>query len=124
MAATLKLGSRGPEVTSLQLALRTAGYYTEAIGDYFGPATRQAVIAFQKARGLTVDGIVGPQTWAALGSTSFVGPAPIAPQPAPPSIFQVATAPAAAVNPFNWSLLAGIGGGLLLLGVFVSVRKR
>lgn len=32
----------------------------------FGPATTQAVKAFQKGQGLTVDGIVGAKTWAAL----------------------------------------------------------
>jgi peptidoglycan hydrolase-like protein with peptidoglycan-binding domain len=32
----------------------------------FGPATKAAVQAFQKKKGLKVDGIVGPNTWAAL----------------------------------------------------------
>lgn len=32
----------------------------------FGPQTKNAVIAFQRAHGLADDGIVGPNTWAAL----------------------------------------------------------
>ena len=35
----------------------------------FGPKTRDAVRAYQRARGLTPDGIVGPKTWAALLQT-------------------------------------------------------
>lgn len=33
----------------------------------FGPLTHNAVVAFQRSKGLTADGIVGPRTWAALG---------------------------------------------------------
>jgi len=33
----------------------------------FGPKTHAAVVALQKAKGRTADGIVGPKTWAALG---------------------------------------------------------
>ena len=32
----------------------------------FGPKTRDAVVSFQRTRGLAVDGVVGPATWAAL----------------------------------------------------------
>lgn len=58
---TLKLGSRGEEVRALQLKLRL---YADGI---FGKLTDEAVREFQRANGLTADGIVGPQTWAKLG---------------------------------------------------------
>ena len=69
-AALLKQGSRGPEVTRLQQELKNQGFFTFwKITDYFGPYTRDAVIRFQRSRGLAVDGIVGPQTRAALYGT-------------------------------------------------------
>ncbi len=57
----LQMGDSGSEVKSLQDALKV-----KADGD-FGPGTKLAVIAFQKAKGLYADGIVGPQVWKALG---------------------------------------------------------
>jgi hypothetical protein len=58
---------RGDDVLLLQKHLATAGYAMvgEPDGKY-GAATEKAVLAFQKDRGLTVDGIVGPQTWNVL----------------------------------------------------------
>jgi murein L,D-transpeptidase YcbB/YkuD len=44
---------------------RTLTY--KQIDGIFGPVTKTAVEQFQKSAGLTVDGIVGPKTWAALG---------------------------------------------------------
>lgn len=64
----LKNGMTGPQVKTLQRLLNALGY---SVGSYgvdgsFGPATVKAVRNFQKAKGLTQDGIVGKQTWTAL----------------------------------------------------------
>jgi putative peptidoglycan binding protein len=53
-------------VQHLQELLTAAGHGPLAPDGQFGPATYHAVQAFQSARDLTVDGIVGPQTWTAL----------------------------------------------------------
>lgn len=58
----LRLGSRGARVRELQQLLRRAGYAITIDGD-FGPATKTAVKAFQKANMLQVDGVVGPKTF-------------------------------------------------------------
>jgi hypothetical protein len=49
----------------------------------FGQATRRAVIAFQRAHGLTPDGKLGPRTYAALGIKPSAQPSPPAPAPGP-----------------------------------------
>ena len=64
---TIKKGSRGEAVTTLQNALNEAGYDCGKVDGIFGKNTQAAVKAFQKAKGLTVDGIVGRNTWTALG---------------------------------------------------------
>jgi len=60
--ATLKMGSRGNAVTLLQKNLTELGYDTKGADGIFGNNTRAAVIEFQKAYGLTADGIVGKNT--------------------------------------------------------------
>ena len=62
----LKRGAKGPDVVHLQERLNAHGASLKADGD-FGPATEAAVRAFQGAKQLVADGIVGPKTWAALG---------------------------------------------------------
>lgn len=68
--AMLSLGSRGAQVAALQSALAQAGFSPGAVDGDYGSKTRAAVQAFQRARGLTVDGVVGPQTWSALRSVA------------------------------------------------------
>jgi hypothetical protein len=62
----LKHGDSGPAVQCLQDLLRQAGYFDGPSTGYFGPATKEAVKAFQYDCGLLVDGIAGPQTLTAL----------------------------------------------------------
>ncbi len=62
----LRRGSTGMYVRILQSALINACQNPGTIDGVFGPRTQAAVVAFQRAKGLTADGIVGPRTWAAL----------------------------------------------------------
>lgn len=60
--STLKAGSRGTGVVKLQTALNNKGYSVGKVDGVFGNKTYNAVVAFQKANGLTPDGIAGPIT--------------------------------------------------------------
>lgn len=51
----------------IQQKLKDLGYYSGSVDGIYGNATRNAVVAFQKANGLTADGVAGPKTIAALG---------------------------------------------------------
>lgn len=64
----MKKGSKGAAVTKAQQLLDLLGYPPGPIDGEFGPKTVKAVKAFQKDYGIKVDGIVGPLTWAMLGS--------------------------------------------------------
>jgi peptidoglycan hydrolase-like protein with peptidoglycan-binding domain len=61
----LRMGACGPAVALLQTLLTERGHPVTSDGE-FGSQTDKAVRAFQRERRLDVDGIVGPQTWAAL----------------------------------------------------------
>lgn len=61
-------GSVGDYVKLLQSLLKDKGYDCGDIDGKFGPKTESAVKKYQKDKGLTVDGKVGPQTWGALTS--------------------------------------------------------
>lgn len=58
----------GPDVRGVQEQLRALGFYPGVLDGIFGRGTHDAVLAFQARRGLSVDGIVGPATYNALGS--------------------------------------------------------
>jgi Putative peptidoglycan binding domain len=78
---TLKLGDKGDEVKRLQLLLKSVLIPRKEIavdGD-FGSKTEAAVKQFQGGNALTADGIVGRQTWSALGQrwVAFEPPPPV-----------------------------------------------
>ena len=88
----LKKGSYGPFVEQLQHRLITLGYdlVPWGAGGGFDSVTEQRVREFQMDRRLTVDGEVGPKTWAALDAAEGDGldhgiARPIKPQPEWPS---------------------------------------
>lgn len=66
-AATYRQGSTGSTVTKIQERLRAAGYYTYAVDGIYGSRTTAAVKKYQKANGITADGVCGPQTLAVMG---------------------------------------------------------
>ena len=99
----LRRGDRSEAVMAVQWVLVASGHQLVADGD-FGPDTHRAVCAFQRSNGLDVDGLVGPETWGALGLRGGVGgpvpdspsepaqPEPAQPEPAQPEPAQPASA--------------------------------
>lgn len=75
VSGPLKLGSQGELVREVQRQLKNLGFYNgQADGDY-GPATEEAVKAFQKQYGLTPDGVAGSATITKLtGATATMRP--------------------------------------------------
>jgi N-acetylmuramoyl-L-alanine amidase len=66
-AVTYKYGARGSVVSEIQTRLNRWGYYDGSVDGVFGYGTYTAVKSFQRKNGLTVDGVVGDKTLAALG---------------------------------------------------------
>jgi predicted chitinase len=62
---SLRQGSEGKDVRTMQQRLSDLGNNL-AVDGKFGPGTRATVVAFQRSKGLSADGVVGPATWAAL----------------------------------------------------------
>ena len=69
---TLRYGSEGNEVTTLQNRLIALGYLAGSADGKFGRDTKSAVIAFQKANGLSADGVVGTDTSTRLYASNVV----------------------------------------------------
>jgi len=68
LATAAPAQARGsPSVAALQVALRAEGLYAATVDGVAGPATRAAVVAFQRRAHLAADGIAGPRTRRALG---------------------------------------------------------
>lgn len=66
-AASYKFGSSGDQVKEIQQRLKDWGYYKGKVDGNYGKETENAVIAFQKKHGITIDGMVGSQTAEKLG---------------------------------------------------------
>ena len=74
--ATLRMGSTGARVKVLQQRLISLGYLSGSADGKFGKITQAAVIAFQRAKSLTADGLAGKKTLTALesaGTSSSTG---------------------------------------------------
>lgn len=56
----------GTEVKKIQQALINAGYSPGIVDGKLGKKTKQAIVSFQRSKGLYPDGIVGPKTWGEL----------------------------------------------------------
>lgn len=65
-STTLQPGARGPAVQQLQNTLKLLGYYEGPVDGNYGQTTEVAVLNFQKAIGLTADGVAGPSTLSRL----------------------------------------------------------
>ena len=114
--ATLRYGSNGTRVKTLQQKLISLGYLSGAADGKFGSVTRAAVISFQKAKGLAPDGLAGRQTLTALensggtaasasagSSASSASSASDSSSPQAPSSSATASGPAGAqVKLLNW----------------------
>ena len=94
----LKRGSSGPDVLTLQSTLKQLGFDPNGVDGKFGPGTEAAVIAFQKSKGLTPDGIVGPNTMAALQANAAVAGANVSGGTSSASVTTGATTTAVAVT--------------------------
>lgn len=65
-----RLDDSGDAVRDIQGRLLALGFSTDVSGR-FGPTTEAAVRAFQTDRGLTADGVVGPETWRVLYEAGY-----------------------------------------------------
>jgi len=68
--ATLRPGTQGAAVFSLQEILQKKGYYNLSLDGKYGPGTRAAVARFQAATGLSADGVAGARTFAKFASST------------------------------------------------------
>ena len=69
-AASYQKGASGETVRTIQTKLKRWGYYSGSVDGIYGSATVEAVKSFQRKNGLTVDGVCGKRTLAALGITT------------------------------------------------------
>ncbi len=122
LSRSLTVGSNGSDVSSLQRFLKDTSFFAyPTVTGHFGPVTKDAVMAFQRAFGIDPVGIVGPATRAKIAAltelatttvaTSSVAALPMrhrgkpAPEYAPPH-----TGAASDVTPPTLSIISPTGG--------------
>lgn len=113
--AILQEGSSGLLVRQLQEKLAGAGFSPGPIDGIYGPNTKAAVIRLQQARGITPDGIAGPQVWVALSP----------PPPPPPPMSEERIAPLQSTF-FGFSMMETalmIGAGMLFVSLAMQGRR-
>jgi N-acetylmuramoyl-L-alanine amidase len=71
MNLLIKKGDRSRQVADVQARLRSLGYEIDDDSGDFGASTLRAVMAFQQARGILSDGLVGLGTWGELVEASW-----------------------------------------------------
>ena len=100
----LREGSSGEAVQTLQLQLKKLGFFQGTGTGYFGPVTREAVISFQRANGLSADGIAGPLTRiAAFSGSASTQPSAQPAQPAAPAATAIADIALTQLGkPYTW----------------------
>jgi peptidoglycan hydrolase-like protein with peptidoglycan-binding domain len=70
----MSVGYKGSEVALMNLRLALNGFRRGTLSQEYTEFTKDSVIAFQKAKGLSPDGIVGDRTWFALSKLSRIEP--------------------------------------------------
>ncbi len=104
-------------VQRIQTALKERGYDPGLIDGDFGPNTEAAVLAFQAALGLVVDGEVGPETAGALGISLDPAETVITPSPKDPVVIQPSP------DPTQGELASG-GSPLLFILLSLLLKGR
>lgn len=83
----LRSGLAGWDVAALQFLLQSRGYGPGGFDGGFGPNTRDAVVRFQRAAGLSADGVAGPATLSALRTRRLTASHPVGGEPSGPVRF-------------------------------------
>jgi peptidoglycan hydrolase-like protein with peptidoglycan-binding domain len=71
----LRIGSTGLPVRRAQKRMSLVGFEVGGVDGRYGPKTEAAVKKVQQQFNITVDGVVGPQTWAVIDALENEGPA-------------------------------------------------
>jgi peptidoglycan hydrolase-like protein with peptidoglycan-binding domain len=71
----LRIGSTGLPVRRAQKRMSLVGFEVGGVDGRYGPKTESAVKDLQQRFQVTVDGVVGPQTWGIIDALEDEGPA-------------------------------------------------